>query len=91
MKSILQKEKRCYLCGSYNWIEDHHIYGGANRKTSEANGFKVYLCHWCHNEPPRGVHFDRSNADKLRAECQAKFEETHTRDEFMRLIGKNYL
>ncbi len=27
----------------------------------------------------------------LRKKCQAKFEETHTRAEFMAIIGKNYL
>lgn len=93
MKSILQREKRCYRCGSYQWLEEHHIYeGNPNRKISEKNGFKVFLCHWCHNEPPNGVHFNREFALELKAECQAKYESMgHTREEFICLIGRNYL
>lgn len=92
MKSILQEEKRCYLCGSYQWLECHHIYGGANRRVSEKHGFKVYLCHYCHNEPPNGVHYNREKSQELKTECQAKYESMgHTREEFVCLIGRNYL
>lgn len=36
MKSILQNEKRCYVCGLYSPVEEHHtIHGNANRKISE--------------------------------------------------------
>lgn len=93
MKSILQKEKRCYLCGSYEWLEEHHIFfGNPNRRISEANGFKVFLCHWHHNEPPNGVHHNRRADLKLKQECQAKYESMgHSREEFIRLIGRNYL
>lgn len=90
-KSILSDEHRCFMCGSYAFLERHHIFGGASRKVSEREGFTVYLCHFCHNEPPNGVHHNRRNMDWLRAKCQAKFEETHTREEFMRLIGRSYL
>lgn len=93
MKSILQNECRCYLCGSYEWLEEHHIFpGNPNRRISEENGFKVYLCHWCHNEPPYGVHHNKKKRLQLQQECQRRFEEMgHTRDEFVHLIGKNYL
>lgn len=91
MKSILQSEKRCFFCGSVRWLEEHHIFGGANRRISERNGFKVWLCHRDHNEPPNGVHFNKQRADKLKAHCQRKFEETHTREEFISLIGRNYI
>ena len=43
-KSILQNEKECYICGLYYPVEEHHVYFGANRKISEQNGFKVWLC-----------------------------------------------
>lgn len=93
MNSILQSECRCYFCGSYEWIEEHHIFGGdPNRRISEENGFKVFLCHWHHNEPPDGVHFNRRNRLRLQEECQRRYEEMgHTRAEFIALIGKNYL
>lgn len=92
MRSILQDEDRCYLCGSTDWTETHHIYGGnPNRRISEENGFKVRLCHWCHNEPPHGVHHNKQMDLWLRQRCQEKYEETHSREEFIKLIGKNYL
>jgi len=47
MKSILQEEKRCYICGLYSPVEEHHIYfGNPNRRISEENGFKVKRNLW---------------------------------------------
>lgn len=91
MRSILQNERCCFLCGSTAWLEEHHVYGGARRKISEKHGFKVHLCHYCHNEPPMGVHHNKERRLFLQAKCQEKYEETHSREEFMALIGKNYL
>lgn len=91
MKSILQEEKKCYICGSTQWLENHHIFGGANRKLSEKYGLKVWLCHYCHNEPPQGVHFNAQAMNRLREDGQRAFERTHTHGEYMALFGKNYL
>ncbi len=91
-KSIFQKEKRCYVCGRTDNLHKHHIYyGAANRKKSEQNGFTVYLCAHHHNMSDFGVHFDRELDLQLKRECQKKFEKTHSREEFMAIIGKNYL
>ncbi len=91
-KSIMQKEKRCYICGSTYDLHEHHIfYGTANRKQSEKYGFKVWLCARHHNMSRDCVHSNYELNLRLRQECQAKFEETHTRAEFMAIIGKNYL
>jgi hypothetical protein len=38
-----------------------------------------------------GVHFDKDFDLELKQECQRKYEEEHTRAEFMELIGRNYL
>lgn len=92
-KSIMQTEKKCYITGQTRNLHKHHIYAGKNRKVSEDNGFWVYLVGWLHNQSDEGVH-GKNGHDldiKLKTECQAKFEETHTRAEFMALIGKNYL
>ena len=92
-KSIMQTEKKCYITGQTRNLHKHHIYAGKNRKVSEENGFWVYLVGWLHNQSDEGVH-GKNGHDldiKLKTECQAKFEETHTRAEFMALIGKNYL
>lgn len=42
---------------------------------------------------PYGVHGrDGRELDlRLKRECQAKFEETHSREEFMKIFGRNYL
>lgn len=93
-KSILQVDTHsCFLCGSHNWIEEHHVFGGANRKLSEKYGLKVYLCHWCHNEPPNGVHHNAEAAQKVKAYAQRKamYHYGWTEDDFRRIFGKNYL
>jgi hypothetical protein len=38
-----------------------------------------------------GVHFNRELDLRLKRACQAKYEETHSREEFIALIGKNYI
>lgn len=94
MQSILQTEKACYLSGySGSWLDRHHVYGAANRKVSEANGFWVWLRHDRHiaGSPYATPHNNRDVDLHLKRACQEKYEETHTREEFIRLIGKSYL
>ena len=52
-KSIMQHEKECYICRKLvgagvplpgAGLEEHHIFGAANRKLSEHYGLKVWLC-----------------------------------------------
>lgn len=63
------------------------MFGTSNRKNSEKYGLKVWLCHFHH----RGVHMNRDSALELIRIAQSKFEETHTREEFMAIFGKNWL
>lgn len=94
MKSILQDKKECYITGTTYNLHKHHIYfGNPGRKISEANGFWVWLTGALHNQSNEGVHGKNGHALDLmlKQDCQRKFEETHSRDEFMRLICKNYL
>ena len=92
MKSILQKEKECYVCGTYGYLESHHIfYGTANRKKSERNGLKVWLCPMHHRDPASGVHYDKMLDRKLKQIAQQAYEQKHSREEFMQEFGKNYL
>ncbi len=84
----------CFLCGGYGACEEHHIFGGyANRKLSEKYGLKVWLHHNCHNEPPKGVHFNKQVMDKLHKIGQQKAMEYYgwNVDEFRSIFGKNYL
>ncbi len=94
MKSILQSEKECYITHCTTNLHKHHIYPGvANRKISEQNGFWVWLRYDWHNGAEYGVHGrDGHELDlRLKRECQAKFEKTHSREEFIKLIGRSYL
>lgn len=92
MDSILQTNRECYITGSTTGLHKHHIYfGNPNRRISEENGFWVWLRWDWHNGESYGVHQDRRLDLQLKRECQEKYEETHTREDFMRLIGRSYL
>lgn len=91
-KSILQDKRECYISGRTDWLEEHHIFGGANRKNSERYGLKVHLNHWWHNEPPDGVHHNAENMERLHKVGQEAFERVHgSRGDFIRIFGRNYL
>lgn len=91
MRSIVSTERECYICGSTNWLELHHIYPASNREKSTQYGLVVYLCHYCHNEPPNGVHQNRERMLWLKAVGQRKFSEAYPDLNFMQIFGKNYL
>lgn len=91
MKSILQNKKECYITKSPYGLHKHHIFFGANRKISEQNGFWVWLRYDYHNMTNYSVHHNRRLDLRLKRECQRKYEETHSREEFIKLIGKSYL
>lgn len=84
---------RCYICGSYRWIEWHHVFGAADRNTSTEYGLVVPLCRYCHNEPPNGVHFNKEIRRKLQAEVQEKAMKHYGWDmeTWRSLFGRNYL
>lgn len=97
MKSIMQEQKKCYICGRRNSLDEHHVFGGnPNRKLSEKYGLKVWLCNdftptRCHKEVHEGEH-TKQLMESLHMEGQKAFEETHgNRDDFMRIFGRSYL
>lgn len=85
--------KKCYFCGSTQWIERHHVFGGACRKLSERYGLVVDLCHYCHNEPPDGVHFNAERRKELQRKTQLWAMEKYgwTEEDFIKIFGRNYL
>lgn len=100
MKSILQdeKDKRCYLCMMLHgderkkYTHRHHIFpGAANRKKSEELGLTVRLCVRHHVAGPEAVHENYTYMRMLQEIAQEKFEETHSREEWMREMGRNYI
>ena len=91
MRSIIQQnDNACYMCGRYAPLEEHHIYGGCNRKASERYGLKVRICRDCHNK----VHFSNGKLmAKLRAQGQriAMAHYGWSIDDFRKHFGQNYL
>lgn len=94
MKSILQGRKECYITRSREELEEHHIYYGATglREISERNGFKVWLARPLHTGYLTGIHGGNHSLDlRLKEDCQREYEKTHTREEFVQIIGRSYL
>ena len=96
-KSIIQEKKDyCFLCGKnassdYFGLDEHHCFGGANRKLSEKYGLKVYLCHnSCHLY---GVHQNAEINRALKAKAQKVAMQYYgwSEDEFRLIFGKSYL
>lgn len=92
MKSIIQTEKECYECKTIIGLEDHHcLHGTANRRIAERFGLKVWLCNE-HHRGRKGVHGGNTYLDiKLKQKAQEVFEKAHTREDFIKVFGKNYL
>jgi hypothetical protein len=94
-KSILQGDKKgeCFLCKAYTNTEKHHIFGASNRKKSETYGLFVHLCHFCHNEPPNGAHFNKETNYYLKSLGQQAAMDYYKWDidQFRAIFGKNYL
>ena len=91
MKSIIQTERKCFLTGRTDNLQEHHIFfGSKNRENSERYGLKVWLTADYHTGK-HSPHRDREIDLYLKQIAQRKFEETHSQDEFMRIFGRNYL
>ena len=75
---------RCYYCHTRTYkIDIHEVYGGSNRQRSMKYGLCVPLCRKCHS--------NEMIINDLRKWCQREYEKTHSRNEFIKLIGKSYL
>ena len=92
--SILQNKKECFVTHSNYDLDCHHIFfGSANRKISDREGFWVWLRHDRHiaGSPYKTPHNDRQTDLWLKRLCQEAYEKTHSREEFIQLIGRSYL
>lgn len=89
--------RTCYLCelaGDHSIkleLQEHHVFGGPNRKHSEEYGLKVYLCPECHLYGRHAAHRSKYTALLLHIHGQRAFEQGHTREEFVRIFGRNYI
>lgn len=92
MDSIMQTEKRCYCTGSVVRLVKHHVIPGtANRRKADKYGLWVWLNadfhNWIHSSAPGAS----DKLKELRKAGQRAFEETHSREEWMRIFHRNYL
>lgn len=96
MKSILQEDKTCFLCGrngNGDPLEEHHIFGGTNRRLSEEDGLKVWLCGGrCHRCGKKSAHMNSDTSTFLKQEAQLAWESRYgSREAFLKRYGRNYL
>ena len=91
MKSIIQSDKCCLLCGSTYGLEIHHvIFGTAGRKIADKLGLKVWLCAK-HHRGSVSPHQNRDIDLRLKRLAQTEYEKKHTREEWLEKVGRNYL
>ena len=90
-KSIMQEEKECYITHDTLNLHKHHIYGNYNRNNSEKYGCWVWLRADWHNMAEYGVHHDIKLMNRLRKECQEKFEQLYGHDKFMKVFHHDYI
>lgn len=83
--------EKCYVCGKKD-TEVHHIYFGSNRKISDKYGFTVRLCPE-HHRGTNGVHGKNGHEIDmiLKRTQQVLYEANHSREDFIKLIGRSYL
>ena len=93
VRSILQRNKACYICGTTLNLHLHHVfYGTANRRLSDEDGCVVYLCQR-HHTGAAGVHNNRKIDLTLKARCQIEWQKQNdkTIEDFIERYGRNCL
>lgn len=93
VRSLLQRNKACYVCGTTLNLHLHHIfYGTANRRLSDSDACVVYLCVY-HHTGAKGVHNNRKLDLTLKARCQIEWQKQNnkTKEDFIKRYGRNYL
>lgn len=88
MKSIIQEERKCYLCGEIRNLHRHHcLYGTANRRLAEKDGLWIWLCVGCHMDLHEKGIMDKEIKTAAR---EAWCERYGTIDDFLERYGKIY-
>lgn len=90
-KPLIGSSEYCLICGSTKDLHRHHIFYGSNRAASEKYNLTCYLCARHHNMSDEGVHFKHDLDLAIKQCAQAVFESKHSHEEFMAIIGRNYL
>ena len=82
----------CFICGSYDTIQEHHIFGGSVKKTADRLGMVVHICLKCHtmihSSDPEGIELKQM----LHRLGQRIYEgQIGSREEFIRDFIRSYL
>lgn len=94
MKSIIQKEKECFLTGSKNNLHKHHVYEGyGKRNLSEKYGLWIWLREDWHDMSDYSIHFDERLNRRIKGQVQeiAMKHYNWTKEEFIKIFGRNYI
>jgi hypothetical protein len=67
--------------------ETHEPLQGKNRQLSIKYKLQIKLCEECHTK----AHKDKVYKEKLKQDMQRKFEAEHSREEFVKIFGRNYI
>ncbi len=86
-KSILTNDlNHCIICGAKK-DHLHEVFSGAYRTHSINENMVLPLCVFHHTQ----IHKDIELSLFWKRLCQQKFEESRTRDEFIKIFGRSYL
>ena len=93
MKSIMQKNKECYVCHTTIGLHIHHICEGRNRNNSEKYGLWIYLCGRHHNLSNEGIHFNKELDLSIKKQAEQIWLDYYNKDidDFISVFYINYL
>lgn len=69
----------CYITGSTNDVEPHHIFGASRKELSEKYGFMLPLRRDWHRDTEYSIHMDRKFSVAMKMRCQ---------EYYLRVLGK---
>jgi len=82
----------CEVCEMSPAVTTHEVYyGTANRKVSIKHKFQVKICARCHDAAHYKISVGHDMNMELRKQFQREYEKNHTKEEFIKLIGQDYL
>ena len=77
----------CYLCKSPYNLHTHHMLHGSMKNKADQYNLTITLCVECHTL----LHDHGFHDKEIQQLAQKRFEETHTREEFIKEFGKSFL
>lgn len=83
--------EHCIVCGQDRTAMHHVFEGNSNRKLSEEDKYKIPLCYRHHNGSNNAIHFNKKLDMEWKRIAQQHYEETHSREDFIKRYGRSYL